>query len=329
MDNPEDLFAPAQLGKLAVRNHFVRAATAEGAAADDGAPTEAIAARYEALAEGEVGTILTSYAYIAGDEKPQKHELGIWNDALIPAYEELTRRVHERGSRIVMQIVHGSSQSQADPEHAVILGPSAVPNPISGLVPREMTKEEIRQVTLQFVKAAERAKKAGFDGVEIHAAHGYLLAQFLSPLLNHRQDAYGGSVENRARFLVEVVRAVREQVGADYPVWVKINSSDEVPGGLTTEEFLKMGALVDEAGAAAIEISGNRWNAHRPEERLYYLDAARRLRPLVHADVILTGGVRDRADLLRGQEAGIRFFGLARPFLRDPNYLKTLRESVS
>ncbi len=173
---------------------------------------------YKALAEGHVGTIITSYTYITDYEQPEKNQLGIYCDDMIPAYKELTDEIHKTDSKIIMQIVHGSSWGQGYPEKARILGPSAVTFERSGLTPKEMTKEEIQQVVQLFANAASRVKKAGFDGVQIHVAHSYLSAQFISPIYNHRADEYGGSTKNRFRIVKEVYEAVRSAVGADYPV---------------------------------------------------------------------------------------------------------------
>lgn len=320
-----DLFEAASIGNLKVKNHFIRSATMEGMALEDGSPTEAIAQMYVSLANGGVGTIITSYTYISEYEQPQRYELGFYKDEMLPLYRVLTDRVHEAGSKIIMQLVHGSSLSQGYPESAVILGPSALPNPRSGMVPKKMTTEDIRRVENLFADAAERAKKAGFDGVEIHAAHGYLLSQFMSPLFNHRTDAYGGSVENRFRIVREVYQTIRERVGSDYPVWIKMNSSDEEEGGLTEEEFVQMGQQLAADGINAIEVSGEKWYAHGRSERLYYLRAASMLQKKVGIPVILTGGVRSREDLEKGQKEGIRYFGFARPLMQNPDFLHTLK----
>lgn len=318
-------FAPAVLGGIRVRNHFIRSATMEGEAAEDGRPTQAIADLYTGLADEGVGTIITSYIFIADYEQPQPGEMGIYRDDLIPDYRVLANLVHRHGGRIVMQLVHGSSVSQAHPWSAVVLGPSAIANPDSGIIPKEMTPEDIRHVEGLFADAAGRAKEAGFDGVEIHAAHGYLLSQFMSPLLNHRRDAYGGTVENRYRMVHEVYQAVRERVGTEYPVWIKMNSSDEIPGGLSAEDFLWMGKQLDAEGIDAIEVSGGRWYAHPGRDRLYYLDAAAGLQKEISANVILTGGIRDRADLEKAASRGVYFYGFARPFLMRPDFLQTLK----
>lgn len=319
------LFEPAVLGGISVRNHFVRSATMESAAAADGRPTDRITDLYTGLADEGVGTIITSYTYIAPYEQPQKHQMGIYSDDLIPYYRKMTDAVHQHGGKIIMQIVHGSSLSQADPVHARILGPSAVANPRSGIVPEAMTEDDIHDVIRLFADAAGRVKKAGFDGVEIHAAHGYLLSQFMSPLLNHRTDAYGGSAENRFRIVREVFQAIRKRTGKEYSVWIKMNSSDEAAGGLTEDEFVRMGQQLSRDGIDAIEVSGDKWYAHGKDERLYYLRAASKLQQKICIPVILTGGVRSREDLEKGLQEGVRFFGFARPLLRDPGFLDTLK----
>jgi 2,4-dienoyl-CoA reductase-like NADH-dependent reductase (Old Yellow Enzyme family) len=321
-----ELFESAVLGGIPVRNHFVRSATYEGKATEEGAPTPDIERLYCALAEGGVGTIITSYTYITDYEQPRANQLGIYKDSLVAAYRPLVEAVHERGAKIVMQIVHGSSWGQAFPETARILGPSAVPFIDSGIVPKEMTRDEIHEVTRLFARAAARAKAAGFDGVQLHVAHSYLLAQFTSPLYNHRTDEYGGSVENRYRFAREVCQAVRAEVGEDFPLWAKVNSSDEREGGLTVEEFLEGASGLAAAGLDCIEVSGERWRMHGADERAYYADAATRLAELVDASVILTGGLRTKADLEAVCAAGtVRFFGFARPLMKDPAFLETLR----
>ncbi|MGI6590180.1 MAG: NADH:flavin oxidoreductase [Eggerthellaceae bacterium] len=321
-----DPFAPAAIGSLSVPNHFVRSATYMGLADDRGAPTAETERVWCALADGGVGTIITSYTHIASYEQPRPHHLGMQDDALIGVYRPIVEAVHAHGARIVSQLVHGSSWGQADPVHARILGPSALPHPDSGLVPREMTVDDIHAVTQLFAEAACRAKAAGFDGVQIHSAHDYLLSQFISPLRNRRADAYGGSVENRFRFLNEVYRAVRDAVG-DFPVWVKINSSDEEPGGLTEDDFCYMATCLAREGIDAIEVSGNRWAAHTRDDRRYYFEPARRLAEEVDTPVILTGGLRTRADIdYVAANSRIRLFGFSRPLLRDPAFVQTLRK---
>ncbi len=248
----------------------------------------------------------------------------IYRDELIPAYKEITDAVHAEGSNIIMQLVHGSSTSQANPEKSKILGPSAVRNPFSGIVPQEMTEEDIKAVPVLFAQAALRAKKAGFDGVQIHAGHSCLLSQFLSPAFNRRTDSYGGSRENRYRLVGEVYRAIREAVGKNYPIWIKLDSEDGFENGLTTEDFLFNGYNLSKAGMNAIEVTGLVYP--RIYSGAYYRKAAGLLTGIVDASVIVTGGIRTLSDVQSlYDENGIKFFGMSRPFMADANYLERMK----
>lgn len=188
-----ELFEGMQVGTLRAKNRLVRAATYEALATEDGRITPELQAVYEELAAGGVGTVIVGYAYVMPDEQPNPRMLSICDDALVPAYRELVEAAHAHGAAIVSQIVYGGSATKLDPPSARILGPSAVPHPKTGIVPVEATAADLCALASAFVDAAARAQAAGFDGVELHAAHGYLLSQFLNPLLNRRADAYGGS----------------------------------------------------------------------------------------------------------------------------------------
>jgi len=180
--NYSDLFKPTKIGSISTINHFIRSATWEGKATEEGYPTEACYDIYSKLGKGNIGIIITSYAYVANYERPGKEQLAINSDNHIPYYKKMTDYIHKNTkSKIIMQIGHGSAISQGDPEHAKIFGPTAMTNYISGLKSIEMSKQDILNVEQLFVDAAVRAKKAGFDGVQLHCAHGYLLSEFISP----------------------------------------------------------------------------------------------------------------------------------------------------
>ena len=320
-----DLFQETTIGGLRARNHFVRSATGEGRATPEGAPTERIRQVYVDLAKGEVGTIITSLTSVADYEQASRNQLSITRDDLIPAYREITDAVHAEGGRIVMQLFHGSSTSQAYPNRARILGPSALRNPLSGLIPREITEADMTLAAKLFAEAAVRAKAAGFDGVQLHGAHSCLLSQFLSPTFNRRTDAYGGSRENRFRFVGEVYAAVRAAVGTEYPVWIKIDSTDGFPNGLKMEDFLYNGEPLSALGINAIEASG----LSQPHQYrgAYYREAAELLAEHVDASVILTGGIRTLEDVQEiASESKVRYFGMARPFLAHPDYLLRMKK---
>lgn len=326
------LFEAFSIGSLRAKNRFVRAATYEALADADGRPTPALQAVYEELAEGGAGLIITGYAHVVADEQPNPHMLGMHDDALVPAYRELVDAVHERGARIVAQIVYGGSATRLDPPSARILGPSAVAEPDTGIVPIEASERDIRELTEAFAQAARRAQASGFDGVELHAAHGYLLSQFLSPLMNRRTDAYGGSIENRARIVCEIVEAVRRATAPSFPLLVKLNSSDGAEGGLTEEDSLAAAKLFVRSGADAIEASGV-WRACKTRDfdgEPFFGVYARKLAGEVDVPVILTGGNR-RFDVMErmAAEDGIAAFGLSRPLLCEPGLVNRWKADPS
>ena len=321
------LFEPLEIGTLRAKNRFVRAATYEALATDDGRLTPELLAIYEELADGGVGTIIVSYAHVTPDEQPNPRMLGMYDDSFVREYRQLVDAVHARGAQIVSQIVYGGSSTKLDPPSKRILGPSAVPNPKTGVVPVEATPADLQDLAEAFADAAARAQAAGFDGVELHAAHGYLLSQFLNPLFNRRSDVYGGSLENRARFVVEVVEAVRARVGEGYPLLVKLNSSDGVEGGLTEDESVRAAKLLVEHGASAIDVSGN-WRACRVREfdgEPFFAAYAQRLAREVDAPVVLTGGNRSFAAMERlagAEEGAVAGFGLCRPLICEPDLIR-------
>lgn len=315
------LFEELVIGSLRARNRFVRAATYEGLATEDGHLTPELVAICEELAAGGAGTIILGYAYVMPDEQPNPRMLGIYDDSFVPEYRELVERLHAHGARVVSQIVYGGSATKLDPPSARILGPSAVPNPKTGIVPVEASAHDILLLVEAFAAAARRARDAGFDGVELHAAHGYLLSQFLNPLLNQRTDEYGGSLENRARIAVEAIAAIRREVGAEFPVLVKLNSSDGVEGGLTENDSLAAAQLFVDAGASAIEVSGA-WRACRARDfdgEPFFGAYAQRLARTVPVPVILTGGNRRVDAMERLADEDIAGFGLCRPLICEPD----------
>lgn len=322
------LFDKLEIGTLRARNRFVRAATYEALATEDGHVTPELTTIYEELAEGGAGTIVAGYAFVTRDEQPNPRMLGLYDDSFVPEYRRLVDAVHARGACIVSQIVYGGSATKLDPPSARILGPSAVASPKTGVVPVEATAADLRELAQAFSDAASRAREAGFDGVELHAAHGYLLSQFLSPLLNRRVDEYGGSLENRARFLLETLDAVRARVGADFPLLVKLNSSDGVSGGMTESESIAVAKMLVAHGASAIEASGA-WRACRVRDfggEPFFADYAKRLACEIDVPVILTGGNRSFEAMERlAREGGVAGFGLCRPLICEPDLVNRWR----
>lgn len=317
------LFEPFAINnKLVVKNRFVRSATWEGMADEDGFFDENLVEIYRALAAGGTGLIITGYAYVLAEEKPNPGMMGVYSDACIPGCRHLTETVHAHGARIVLQIVYGGTRTSYRPHDRVIWGPSAVPEVKTGVAATEMQEGDFARLTDAFAQAARRAQEAGFDGVQIHGAHGYLLGQFLTPYHNRRTDRYGGGIENRARLLLEVYDAVRREVGNGFPVLVKINGEDFFPGGLSAEESLYVCRRLDERGIDAIEISGDnprRPRIDEPEKEAYFAPRAAETARAVKTPVILVGGLRSPATIERlFKTTDISLFSMARPLISEP-----------
>jgi 2,4-dienoyl-CoA reductase-like NADH-dependent reductase (Old Yellow Enzyme family) len=250
-----ELFEETEINGMNLANRFVRSATWEGMAGQEGEVTPRLVKVMTDLAEGGVGLIISSHAYVRKDGQAGLFQLGIYEDVLIKGLENMTAAVHARGGKIVAQLAHaglfGNTRLSGEPPVAVsaLEGYAHPPRKV-------MEKKDIDALVEAFRRAAGRAKDAGFDGIQLHAAHGYLLNQFLSPAFNKREDDYGGTVENRARAVLEVLHAVRNKVGKGYPVLIKMNCEDFLEGGLTLQDSLKSGSLLQEAGIDAVELSG-------------------------------------------------------------------------
>jgi len=322
------LFMPTKLGTLSLKSHFIRSAPGDYVNTEEGYPTKALDDIYEKLCKTDIGLLITSSALVSKNDQFEKGQLKIYDDASIPYYQKFTEKIHHFNQKIILSLVHIGAGKQAFPETAVIIGPSAVKHPISGFVPKEMTKEDIINLEENFANAALRAKKSNFDGIEIHSAQGGLLSQFLTPYFNRRNDEYGGSIENRARLLREIVKKVKEKCGKDFPILIKINGGDEMGNdGMTVDEFIEVGRMLEnDGGITAIEISGNKFMLKKPEEKAYYREPASRLADTIKIPVILTGGIRDKEtidDIYKN--TNVKFFGICRPFIQDPKFLEKLK----
>lgn len=327
----KDLFENCNIHTMSLANRFVRSATWEGMAAPDGTVTQKLTNTMTALATGGVGLIITSHAYVSREGQAAPWQLGIYKDEQIEGLQGMTKSVHAAGGKIVAQISHAG---YAAVEALTGQVPYAV-SAFDGLAKsprREMTQSDIRETVAAYAAAACRAKTSRFDGVQIHSAHGYLLNQSLSPYFNRRHDEYGGSLANRARFLLEVYHAVRGAVGKDYPVLVKLNSQDFLENGLVLEDSLDTADMLVAAGIDAIELSGgtlasgklspSRAGINAPDKEAYFQDAARALKKRVSVPLILVGGLRslDIAEALL-KEGTVDFISMCRPFIREPGLI--------
>ncbi|MBN1152696.1 MAG: NADH:flavin oxidoreductase, partial [Dehalococcoidia bacterium] len=298
-----ELFETAVLNGMMLKNRFVHSATNEGMAnRDDGCVNERLIHWQEQVAEGEVGLIVPGYVYISQEGKSRPGQTGIHSDETIPGLQRMAQAVHRHGARLVLQLAHAGANVYVPPASGYALGPSDMK--ATDVPCHAMTHDEIARTVNDFAAAALRAKRAGCDGVQLHGAHSYLISQFLSPYFNKRIDEYGGPLERRARFALEVIRAVREGVGPDYPLLIKTNSDDYIEHGFTLDEFVPYCLMLEAAGVDAIEVSGGthfsdpKYFCSRPEgtvpreQEIYFREAAERYKREVKAPLILVGGVR-------------------------------------
>ena len=324
------LFEETTIKGLILPNCFVRSATWEGLAGDDGSTTHRLIDISVQLARGGIGLIFTGHAYVSpGRDRPARGSLGSTLTKSAPGLAEMTSAVHSSGGKIAMQLAHAGSRAASRLSGLEAIGPSVLEID-SAPTGREMTKEDIEQVTQAFAHAALRAQAAGFDVVQIHAAHGYLLSQFLSPYFNKRKDNYGGSIENRVRLAVEVLVAIRNAVVPDFPVFIKLNSEDFLPDGLTVEDMLTAAKILEKAGIDGIEMSGGTFLSGKNypsrqgkpvpgQPEAYYDAAARRYKENIKTPLMLVGGIRslEAAESLVA-EGVADYLALCRPLIREP-----------
>jgi 2,4-dienoyl-CoA reductase-like NADH-dependent reductase (Old Yellow Enzyme family) len=325
-----NLFEPTIIKQMTLANRFVRSATWEGMAGEDGSCTPKLVDLMVQLAEGGVGLIISSHAYASQEGQAGPWQLGIYSDELVAGFSKMTEAVHRSSGKIVMQLAHAGIHANPSLTGQPPKGPSAFEK-----VPacQEMNHEEIQRVVEAFGRATRRAQKAGFDGVQIHAAHGFLLSQFLSPFFNKRRDQYGGSIENRARLLMEVYHSARQEVGERFPVMVKMNSEDFLEGGFSLDEMVRVAAMLEKSGIDAIELSGGtlhsgertpvrRGNFGTEAKEAYHLDGARKYKERIGVPLMLVGGIRSFEVAERLIREGLAdYISLSRPLIREPHLI--------
>jgi len=322
------LFAASSINGMQLNNRFVRAATWEGLATPKGAVTPKLIEMMVALARGSVGLIISSHAYVSPEGQGTPWQLGVYTDELVSRFQEMTGAVHDNGGKIILQLAHAGQYAEEELTGLPVLAVSE-PGDCAGKNVKVLSGEDMQRLVACYARAAKRAKDAGFDGVEIHAAHGYLLSQFLSPAYNRRQDGYGGAIENRTRIHLEIYHAVREVVGKDFPLFVKMNCSDFIDNGLTIDDSLRAASLFADAGFDAIEVSGgiirtgklapSRPGINSIDKEAYFKDFAHRFKEEIDTPLILVGGVRSFEVAEAIITGGIAdYISMSRPLIREP-----------
>lgn len=245
---------PAGIGSVNLKNRIIRSATHDGLADANGAPTETLINKYVNLAKNEVGCIITGYAAVSENGmSPYPKMLRADSDSLIDEYKKLTDAVHEYNTPIIFQLAHCGRQTSSKAIGLQKVAPTAKRHLFYPDKAKQLDEKEIYDIIYDFVKAAKRAEKAGFDGVQLHCGHGYLLHDFLSPYGNKRTDKWGGIIENRCRIVCEIIRRIKEKTSL--PVWIKFSATDNRNGGMNIEESVKAAKLFEKSGCDCIEVS--------------------------------------------------------------------------
>ena len=278
---------------MKMKNRVFKGAIGDLEAWDNGKVTDKFIQRYEKLSKMEIGTIITGGILV---EYNKAYNIPTMDkDEYIPEFKKMVDVVHKNGANIIAQI--------------------------SIIKDFDLSLEELHRIPILFAEAAERCKKAGFDGIEIGANHHGLLSQYLTPMFNHRTDEYGGSDENRARLVIEIIKKIRERIGNEYIVILKINSEDNDPNGITQEGFITACKMAEQAGVDMIDITGMKWKKNR-ENKLVYFDIGKTLADILKIPIIVTGGIKDlnvANDALNN--SNIQYIGICRAILSEPDIL--------
>ncbi|MCF3125875.1 NADH:flavin oxidoreductase/NADH oxidase family protein [Acinetobacter soli] len=332
---------PLKIRNTTFKNRIIKGAMSEALANEAGQPNALHYGLYEAWAKGELGCAITGNVMVDIRAKNERGVVAIDNERDLAQLKHWAQIGKQYGMVQLIQLSHPGRQCPKG-LNKVTVAPSAVPfsaalAPLFA-TPRELRHDEIEEIIQRFAKAASVCEQAGFEGVQLHGAHGYLISQFLSPLTNKRQDQWGGSIENRMRFLLEIYRAVRAATSEDFIISVKLNSADFQRGGITEEDVIAVFKAIDAAGIDIIEISGGSYEAPamagvKADKRkastiareAYFLDFAEKIRQHVSCKLMVTGGFRT----VEGMNAALKsgacdFIGIARPFAVEPDLTQRL-----
>jgi 2,4-dienoyl-CoA reductase-like NADH-dependent reductase (Old Yellow Enzyme family) len=352
------IFEPVELGPIALRNRTIRAAAFEGMS-DGHRPTPALVDYHRAVAAGGVGMTTVAYAAVERSGLTFSHQLWL-RDEIVPDLRTLTDAVHARGARVSIQIGHAGNMAKRAVTGERAMAPSSLPNLYGPSWPRSMNERDIARVVESFGRATEIAAGAGFDAVEVHAGHGYLISQFLSPATNHRRDAHGGALEQRMRLMRQVIERVLRASGGRIAVLVKMNLSDGFSGGQTLEEAIEIARTLERDGAHALVLSGGfvsrspmyilrgampmavmaeqagwlgpmiraigtRLVREVRYQELYFLTQASMVRDAVRMPLVYVGGVTSAAGIAKVLDAGFDAVAMARALIQDPNFVNRLK----
>jgi 2,4-dienoyl-CoA reductase-like NADH-dependent reductase (Old Yellow Enzyme family) len=324
------LFDPLIIGNLTLKNRIVMPPMANGLADTEGRVTDPLIAHYTRRAPG-VGLVIVEHSYFTPEGKASSNQLGIHEDAMINGLRKLTESIHAKGTPVCIQINHSGRKGSRAISGVEPVAPSAIPSEGSGIVLRELDRHEIENLVHLFGEAASRARKAEFDAVEVHGAHGYLLNQFVSPLTNRRTDEYGDSFDGRIRFSLEVVTEVRKVVGSDFLVLYRLGASDGQERGVTIGEMQTFAQKLVRAGVDIVDVSGG-LIGDAPDGMTgqgFFLPLAEKIKQAVKAPVIGVGGITDPAFADQAIRQGrVDLVAVGRALLADPNWAISAKKTL-
>lgn len=326
------LLEPLQIGALHLHNRLVLPPMATSKAEPDGKVSPAILTYYnEKTAGSYFSLVIIEHSFVQQAGKASASQLSVADDSVVAGLKELAAVIQRNGAKAVVQINHAGSSADKAITGITPVGPSAVKNPRKGGVPHELAREEIGEIIAAFGAAAKRVKEAGFDGVEIHSAHGYFLNQFFSPLTNKRTDEYGGDVLGRIRIHLQVIEAVRAAVGQDFPIFLRLGASDYVDGGSTSADSQIAARAFVDAGVNVIDISGGFSGYVVPgnNEPGYFAPLSAAVKEVVSVPVILTGGITEAQaaeELLAAGKADL--IGVGRAVFQDSQWAQRAVNSL-
>jgi len=326
------LLEPLTEGPLALPNRLVMPPMGTEKSDSDGRVSKELLHYYDQKSQGGyIGLVIVEHSYISPEGKASPRQLSVAEDSSIEGLKQLAHLIQANGSKAVVQINHAGSNTTEEVTGITPAAPSAVRHPQKKTRPRELTAAEIEKIIDAFGHAARRVKEAGFDGIEIHAAHGFLLNQFYSPLTNQRADPYGGSLDKRIKIHLQVIEAVREAVGKDYPLVLRLGASDYMDGGATIEDSQYSALEFEKAGVNILDISGglSGYNIPGLTGQGFFAPLTEAIKEKVSIPVILTGGIteaRAADQLLAAGKADL--IGVGRAIFKDSDWARRAVESL-
>lgn len=318
------LSTPVSIGRVTLKNRMVMAPMQQYQGTSEAFATDYHLHHYSRRAQGGVGLVITESTAVSENGRLFMNDIGIFSDDHILPQKRIVDAVHDYNTPVFIQLCHGGRKSHPTSE-GITIAPSALAYDDSYGVPKEMTADDIKQIIADFVSASKRSLISGFDGIELHVAHGYLLHQFLSPLSNQRTDDYGGSLENRARLSYEILQAIRKVVGHDVPIQIRVSASDYLDDGLHPDELGKFVKMLLPLGLDAVHVSSGGLLPVKPEEvcQGYQVPYAKIIKKYASIPVIAVGLIRTQdfaAEII--DEGNADCIAIGRPFLEDPNFVR-------